>query len=146
MNFKDILYGIFDEGTEEYEQISECYDLIAKTAPTIAAEAKTHLLLLDHARINLSTIYFMLCRNISKKREIYQQAYDTQYARLVKLGRPSNAAIEAEIRSTNSDYAVLSRQIESLEQVKDLITAYVRCIDASKQTTFECLRDSRRLD
>lgn len=146
MNFKNILEGIFDEGTEEYDLVKEAYDLISKTTPSISAEAKTNMILLDHSRANLTTIYFMVCRNISKKKDSFQKSYDSQYSRLVKLGRPSNAAIEAEIRVTSPEYATASSQIEALEQVKDLISSYIRCIDSCKQTAVEILRDSRRID
>lgn len=146
MDFKILLDGIFNEGTEEYNQIKECYELISKSAPTISAEMKTTMILLDHSRVNLSTIYFMLCRNISKMKAEFQQTYDSQYARLVKLGRPSNAAIEAEIRSQNPEYSGITMKIETFEYVKDLINSYIKCIDECKKTTIEALRDSRRID
>lgn len=146
MNFKEMLEGIFDPGTEEYQIIEESYQLIASTAPTIAAEAKTHLLLLDHMKIKLATLYYMLGRNISKMRVAIQSTYDASYTRLVKLGRPSNAAIETEIRATNPEYAGISRKIDDYEAIRELINNYIRCLDSSKTTTLEVLRDSRRID
>ena len=145
-DFEKIFEGVFSKDSSEYEILTTAHDLISNSAPTIAAEAKTHLLLLDHSRMDLSTMYYMLGREISKKRSLIQSNYDTQYTRLVKVGRPSNAAIEAEIRATNPEYAGISVQIQSFEEVRDLIASYIKCIDSSKQTTIEILRDSRRID
>lgn len=146
INFKDLLDGIFDEGTEEFEIIKESYELIVKTTPSISAECKTQMILLDHSRTKLSTLYYLLCREISRQKSKCQKDYDAKYTRFVKLGRPSNAAIEAEIRATSPDYAIASAKIESLEQVRELVSSYMRCIDTTKQTAVELLRDSRRID
>lgn len=146
MTLKDMLEGIFDENTKEYEIINECYNLITTDIPVTSAQARVHMINLDRSRTDLSTMYFMLCRNISKKKEVHQKSYDAQYARLVKLGRPSNAAIEAEIRANDPAYSGLCSEIEALEQVKELISSYIRCIDANKKTTSEILMDSRRVD
>lgn len=146
MNIKEILKDVFEEGTEEFEVISDCYELITKKSPAITSEARLHLTLLDRARIQLSTMYFMLCRNISSLKGICQETYDSQYTRLVKLGRPSNAAIEAEIRTNDKTYAGTVKRIEALEQVKELIISYIKCIDSNKKTATEILIDSRRVD
>lgn len=146
MNFKSLLDGVFDEGTEEYTIIEESYNLIVSNAPTIAAEMKTHMILLDHARTKLSTLYYLITREVSRCKRIYEKSYDTQYARLVKLGRPSKDAIEAELKVTCQDYARNYQREEDLLQVKELVSSYMRCIDSCKQSTVEMLRDSRRVD
>ena len=145
-DIKSVISGVFPEGSDEFETLVECYNLVMGSTPSIAAEAKTNMTLLDHMRMKLSTLYFLLERSISKKRTQYQAVYDAAYTRLVKLGRPSNTAIEAEIRVTVPDYLTGSEEIEKLEQVKNLISGYLRGIDAYKQTSIEILRDSRRLD
>ena len=146
MNFKEILDGVFDEGSEEFDIIKTTYELIGMSAPSISAEFKTHMILLDKCKINLSTMYYMISRNISKKKEVFSDTYNSTYTRLVKLGRPSAAAIEAEIKASNPAYSGLMIEVEKLEQVKDLIASYLRCIDSCKQTITELLRDSRRID
>lgn len=146
MDFDQVLNGIFEPGTEEYETIVDTYDLITRNVPSIASDAKTQMILLDNTKIKLSTLYFMLCRNISQLKDAVQQTVDSQYTRLVKLGRPSNAAIEAEIRATNPEYAGISRKIGDYENVKDLISSYIKCVDSRKTTALEVLRDSRRID
>lgn len=146
MNFKDLLDGVFDEGTEEYKIIEESYNLIVGNAPTIAAEMKTNMILLDHARTKLSTLYYLTCREISRCRRKYEKSYDQQYTRLVKLGRPSKDAIEAELKVTCAGYAENYQKEEDLNQIKDLISSYMRCIDSCKQSAVEMLRDSRRID
>lgn len=145
-DIKQIIGEVFPEGSDEFETLVECYNLVMGSAPSIAAEAKTNMILLDHMRMKLSTLYFLLERSISSKRSQYQSDYDAAYTRLVKLGRPSNTAIEAEIRATVPNYLVGSGEVEKLEQVKSLILGYLRGIDAYKQTSVELLRDSRRLD
>ena len=146
MNFKELFEGVFSEDSEELETLQMTYDLVGKSAPSIVAEYKTNMILLDKCKIKLSTMYYMLSRNISKKRETFNDTYNATYTRLVKVGRPSAAAIEAEIKSTNPMYAGISIEIERLEQVKELINLYLRCIDSCKQTATELLRDSRRID
>lgn len=146
MKFKETLEGIFDEGTEEYNIIKETYDLITQSAPTIAAEAKTHLILLDHNKVKLSTLYYGICRKISNLRDQVQTTHDASYVRLVKVGRPSKDAIEAEIRMTNPKYSGISKKISDYEDVKDLISMYIRCVDSSRTTTLEILKNIYRLD
>jgi len=146
MRLEDTLKEIFSENSDEYKLIIEASELVASSAPTIAAECKTIMLMTDHIKPRLSTLYFLLSREISKLKESYQASYDAQYVRLVKMGRPSNAAIEAEIRVSNAEFIALSKQVEKYEQVKELITFYIRCIDSLKQSAIEILRDSRRID
>lgn len=146
MNFNDILEGVFPEDSEEWNVLEEAYNLVISSTPTIAAQAKTDMILLDNSKIRLSTIYFMISRNISRQKESIQGEYDTAYTRLVKLGRPSNAAIESEIRMTHPSCASVLQKIEVLEQVKDLVSSYIKGIDSAKQTAIEFLRDSRRID
>lgn len=146
MKFEKVLEGVFDEGTEEYSIISEAYDLIVKSAPTVSGEAKTHLILLDHCRTNLATLYYMIGRNISKLRDTIQSAYDSSYTRLVKLGRPSKDAIESEIRLTCPEYLVSYKKIRDLEEVQSLVNMYLRCVDSNKTTTLELLRNIQRID
>lgn len=146
MDMKELLDGVFNEGTEEYELIVDTYNLIVQSAPTIASEAKTHLLLLDHNKIKLATLYYSLNRRIMELQDSVQQTHDASYMRLVKLGRPSKEAIESEIRATNPEYAGVSRQINMYESVRDLISNYMRCIDSSRMTTTEILRNIYRVD
>lgn len=146
MKFNEMLEGVFNEGTEEYEIIKEAYELVVNSAPTISAEMKTHMILLDHSKTKLATLHYLLGRNIAQLRETIQTTYDSQYTRLVKLGRPSKDAIESEIRATNPEYSGIAKKISSLQEVRDLVGMYIRCLDSSKQTTMEALRDSRRID
>lgn len=145
-DFKVVLDNIFSEDTHEYEIIKEAHDIITNNAPTISSEMKTQMILIDRCRTELSTLYFMLNRSIAKLEESYRSTYDKQYTRLVKLGRPSGAAIEAELRSSLPDYVVASEKINTLNSVKDLVSSYMRCLDSRKQTITEIFRDSRRID
>jgi len=146
MNFKDILEGVFDENSEEFEIISDTYNLITSTVPSVAAECKTNLILLDNARIKLSTLYYMLYRNISKIRRGVESIYNAQYTRLVKVGRPSKDAIEAEIKASSPDYLIASQKIEDYEAVRDLISMYIRCVDNTRSSTLEILKNIYRVD
>lgn len=132
--------------SEESKILEEVYSLITQTVPTVISEAKTHMLLLDHAKIKLSTIYYMTCREISRMTKLVRPTYDSQYTRLVKLGRPTKDAIEAEIRSTNPEYSGIYHKICDYEDLKNLITMYIRCIDSNKNTTVEILHNINRID
>lgn len=147
INFINEIHKVFPEESEEYKIISEVYDLITSTVPTVASEAKTHLVLIEHSKIKLSTIYFMIRRMISslKNSEQYNK-YDAQYTRLVKLGRPSKDAIESEIRTTNPDYVILSNRLNELYDIQELVSMYIKCLDSSRMTTIELLRNINRID
>jgi len=140
------LSEVFPSGSSEYQILSNAYGLIIAGIPQIAAEYKNKLIALDASRAELSSLYFMINRNISKLKATIQTDYDGQYTRLVKIGRPSNTAIEAEIRFNNPDYLKVSNQIEELENVKNLIVNYMKCIDNCRLTTTELFKDSRRID
>lgn len=146
MDVRELVSGVLGDKSEETETVVEVYELITQSAPTIASEAKTHMILLDHARTKLSTVYYMLCREISRMKDEVRSSYDSQYTRLVKLGRPTKDAIESEIRATNPQYSGVSKTISDYEDVKNLINMYLRCIDSSKQTTVELLRNINRID
>lgn len=143
---KDSLVKIFGEKSEELLTITDTYGLIIKGSPTTISEAKTRMVLLDRAKTKLSTIYYMLCREISRLRETVQPTYDAQYTRLVKLGRPTKDAIESEIRASNPEYSGIQNQITAYEDVKTLITMYFRCIESDKGTVSEILRNINRID
>lgn len=146
MNLSEILDGVFDPGTEEYEVIEETYNTIIQSAPSISAEAKTTLILLDHLRTRMVTIYYLLSRKVNRMKAEVQEIYDAQYTRLVKMGRPSNSAIEAEIRSTNQQYAMACNNVDKHEIVKGLVDSYIRCIDSHQRTAMELLRNMNRID
>lgn len=146
MKIEETLTLAFSEGTEEYEVLKDAYKLITSSYPSVASEAKSHLIMLDHSRMKLATLYYGVCRNISQLRDTMQATYDIQYTRLVKMGRPSKDAIEAEIRSTNGEYAGVSKRIKDLEDIKELISMYMRCIDSSRSTVTEILRNVYRID
>ena len=146
MKFNDLLQDVFDEGTEEYNIIKDTYDLITDNVPSIAAECKTNLILLDNCRVKLATLYYQLGRSISRAYEGVQQTHDQMYMRLVKLGRPSKEAIESEIRATNPEYSGVSKKVSLLEEVRNLVSMYMRCVDSRKQTTTELLRNINRID
>lgn len=143
---KKVLEGVFDEGTQEYEIIKECYEMINKTVPSVASEAKTAMILADRCRVEMVTLIYLLSREISNTRSKLRDFGDSQYVRLVKLGRPSKEAIETEIRSTSPEYRKFSEKIEKLENVKELVNSYVRSLDSFRMTALEILKDSRRLD
>ena len=145
INFEP-LKSVFNEDSDEYKTIVEAYNIMSKSAPVTSGESKTQMLLLDNLRIKLSTYYYLCCKKISDLKKTTQSAYDTQYARLVKLGRPSNASIECEIRLNSPEYAKSYSQMTDLEDVKTLLSSYLKCLDNSKITAIEILRDSRRID
>ena len=137
---------VFAKGTEEYDTIVGTYDLIVSNAPTISVESKNIMALADTYKVKLASIYYGLSQKISAMKREYQKTYDNHYVRLVKLGRPSHTAIDTEIRTIYPDYVLLSQQIEDFEQVKELISIYIKAVDSVKQTATEMLRDSRRID
>lgn len=146
MDFKEILNGVFPEDTEEFEEIKNCYDLITKSSISLISEAKSHLFLLDRSQIKLSTIYYLLSRRISSIRESIQSDYDASYTSLVRRGRPSKDSVESEIRSTNPVLYEVFSKISKLEDVKELVSLYLKCIDSSRKTAVEVIRTSGRID
>lgn len=145
-DFDKVLDGVFGQNSHEREVLELTYQVIVGTAPTTSAEIKNHIAILDQQRVELSTLYYLLSRNITRHRTEMQQETDPLYTRLVKLGRPSKDAIEAELRSTNETYATKTIKVEELTQVRDLVSSYIRSIDSRKQSMIEMLKNSYRLD
>jgi len=142
---KDTLNSIFGD-SEESRIIQEVSDATMSSVPSTAPEAKMKMMLFDALKCRLSNVYFLICRNIHILQREFQQSYDTQYTRLVKLGRPSKDAIEAEIRTLQPNYASAIQKVQDLEDVKEFISLQMRCIDACKTTAMRVLEDSRRID
>lgn len=146
MELENVLKDLFPEGSFEYETLVSTNKLIVGACPATAAAAKNHLISLDHGRVKLSSMYFILGRKITEKKSLMQSTYDAQYTTLVKRGRPSKDAIEAELRSINPEYAGYQKQIHELEELRDLVSMYIRCVDSSKSTVTEILRNIYRID
>lgn len=137
---------LFPEGSEELEVLESTYKIITSSYPSVASDAKSHLIVLDQCRVKLSTLYYSLCRAISRLKDGMESTYNSSYVRLVKLGRPSKDAIEAEIKATNPEYSGVAKKISDYEDVKNLVNMYIRCVDSSKSTVIEILRNIYRID
>lgn len=146
MMWIDALSEIFPESSEEYQAITTAYKFLNSPIPMTAAEAKTLLYQIDGVRSRLSTIYFLISRELSKAKSGIQSEYDAGYTRLVRQGRPSHTAIEAELRTLLPNYLIFSDTSEKYTQVKDLVASFIKGLDGIKQTTLEAFRDSRRID
>lgn len=142
----DSLSYLFPEGSEELDVLKSTYHIITSTYPSVASEAKSQLIVLDQCRVKLSTLYYSICRTISRLRDSMESTYNASYVRLVKLGRPSKDAIEAEIKATNPEYSGVAKKISDYEDAKNLINMYIRCVDSSKSTVTEILRNIYRID
>lgn len=133
-------------GQEEVSIIMDTYNLINKNNPSILSEIKVHLSLLDGFQTKLSMIYYLLNRTISGRYQEVQEEHDRQYVTLVKRGRPSKDAIEAEIRSTCPEYAKTVIQTESLEEIREFVSMLLKCIESNRRTVTEILRTMGRVD
>lgn len=133
-------------GEEEVRIVTDCYNLINKNNPTILAEIKTHLTLLDRSQSQLSVIYYLINRMISQRYSEVREEHDRQYVTLVKRGRPSKDAIEAEIRAVCPEYAVAVLKIEDLEELREFVNMLLKCIDSNRRTVTEVLRTLGRVD
>lgn len=145
-SLKSMISEVFPEGSEEYETLLEVYQSTSQAIPATAAEAKVRMVIYDRLKVKLSTLLFNLSREQSRLQSTVQSTRDSQYTRLVKLGRPTKDAIEAEIRTTNPEYAGIMIKVNFYEDIKNLILTYLRCIDSQKTTALELLRNINRID
>lgn len=145
-NLEECLKTVISDNSEEYSVIIDTYDLLMSTTPVIASEAKTHLLMLDRFKVQLSTIYYLLTNQISSLKSTMQDTHDSMYVQLVKRGRPSKEAIETEIRALNPEYSGVVQQLDDYSEVKEYINMLLRSIDSRKVTTLEILRTINRID
>ena len=138
---------------ELYDVLGQCDELtsivrvsavLTLSTPVTESEANYIMEKLDSGKAELSSIYFQLSREISRLESEVQKDYDSSYSRLVRLGRPSKDAIEAEIRNGNPKYVEVSYKVKSLEDVKELISMYMRSIDAKKVSVLEALRSIKK--
>ncbi len=146
MTWYEALAEIFPTTSEEYDAITKAYNFVNSPIPMTAAEAKTLMYQIDGIRARLSTVYFLISRELSKQKSLIQHQYDISYTRLVKVGRPSHAAIETELKTMLPDYVIYLDISEKYEQVKELVSSLVRGLDEIKRTTLEAFRDARRID
>lgn len=137
------LYDILGQ-CDELTSIIRVSAVLTLSTPVTESEANYIMEKLDSGRAELSSIYFQLSREVSRLESEVQKDYDSSYSRLVRLGRPSKDAIEAEIRNGNPKYVEVSCRIKSLEDVKELISMYMRSIDSKKTSVLEALRSIKR--
>ena len=137
------LYDILGQ-CDELTSIVRVSAVLTLSTPVTESEANYIMEKLDSSKAELSSIYFQLSREISRLESEVQKDYDSSYSRLVRLGRPSKDAIEAEIRNGNPMYVEVSCRIKSLEDVKELISMYMRSIDSKKTSVLEALRSIKR--
>lgn len=137
------LYDILGQ-CDELTSIIRVSAVLTLSTPVTESEANYIMEKLDSGKAELSSIYFQLSREISRLESEVQKDYDSSYSRLVRLGRPSKDAIEAEIRNSNPRYVEVSCRIKSLEDVKELISMYMRSIDAKKVSVLEALRSIKK--
>lgn len=137
------LYDILGQ-CDELTSIIRVSAVLTLSTPVTESEANYIMEKLDLGRAELSSIYFQLSREVSRLESEVQKDYDSSYSRLVRLGRPSKDAIEAEIRNGNPKYVEVSCKIKSLEDIKELISMYMRSIDAKKVSVLEALRSIKK--
>lgn len=137
------LYDILGQ-CDELTSIIRVSAVLTLSTPVTESEANYIMEKLDSGKAELSSIYFQLSREISRLESEVQKDYDSSYSRLVRLGRPSKDAIEAEIRNGNPTYVEVSCRIKSLEDVKELISMYMRSIDSKKTSVLEALRSIKK--
>lgn len=137
------LYDILGQ-CDELTSIVRVSAVLTLSTPVTESEANYIMEKLDSGKAELSSIYFQLSREISRLESEVQKDYDSSYSRLVRLGRPSKDAIEAEIRNGNPMYVEVSCRIKSLEDVKELISMYMRSIDSKKTSVLEALRSIKK--
>lgn len=145
-NLEEKVSKIFSKDSEEFEVLLETYRLINRSTPLTSADAKNYLINLDHLRVKLSSIYYLISSRVTERKLTTQSTYDNLYVQLVRRGRPSKDAIESEIRELNPEIAGIFYQNCELEDIKSLVEYFLRCIDSSRLTTIELLRSINRID
>ena len=113
---------------------------LRKPTPSTPSMIGDRLTKLDDLRVRLLSMIYMITDKESEFAYEYYEKYNSDFTRLVRMGRPSTPAIEAEIHN-NAAMHKKKALLESFDAFKGMLFGYVKTIDGAKQTCYERARD-----
>jgi len=132
MKLKD-KFNLSDYETEFLERLNT---ELRRPVPTTQLGIEDRLYLLDVLKIDLHNMLYVLEERFSSMEYEYKEKYNIEHTRLVRAGRPSEAAIDSEIH-TNTSLKSTRDLLNDWQSFKGLLTSYLSVIKACKDT---CLK------
>ena len=117
----------------EVEFLKELNIELRKPLPSTKLGLEERVNILDMYKLELHNILYMLENKFNEISYQYKEIYNQQHSRLVRMGRPSEVAIEAEI---HLDKGLKSQRdlLQDWEAFKNLLTSYLSTIKSCKDS------------
>lgn len=120
----------------ETEFLKEINIELRRPTPSTKLGLEERVTLLDNYKVRLHNMLFMLENKFNEIEYQYKSRYNPEYSRLVKAGRPSGQAIEAEIFANKLDLKEKHDLLQDWESFKALLTSYIKTLRDCKETCF----------
>ena len=117
----------------EVEFLKELNIELRKPLPSTKLGLEERVNILDMYKLELHNILYMLENKFNEISYQYKEIYNQQHSRLVRMGRPSEAAIEAEI---HLEKGLKSQRdlLQDWEIFRNLLTSYLSTIKSCKDS------------
>lgn len=119
---------------------------LSKPYPAGRTACQERIAQLGLLRSRLDTLILQLKEIRSKFKREYEKRFDSEYSRLVKLGKPSQQAIVSEIRSKNQEVVDLSDKIERLGHFIEYLSDLRWTLGVVREDLHERARDVLRTE
>lgn len=117
----------------EVDFLKELNIELRKPLPSTRLGLEERVNVLDMYKLELHNILYMLENKFNEISYQYREKYNQNHSRLVRMGRPSEAAIDAEIWL---DKGLKSQRdlLQDWEVFKNLLTSYLSTIKSCKES------------
>ena len=114
---------------DEFQMIRDAINTVIEASPTTTAGTCSRQERLTAASTDLAWIVLSLKRTRLRVDNSLKQIKDPQFVMLVRQGRPSTSAIEAEIRHTNDKVLALENNLQELDNLLEYMSNLEKNID-----------------
>lgn len=132
----------FSDG--ELEIIKQVNISISRAYPTGRTACQERLSELDTLRGRLNTLIILIKDFRFRQKRKYQERHDTEYVRLTRIGRPNAQAVNAEIRTGDSEVAELEVNLDRLKHFIEYLDKLLWDMDKVRGDLLERAGDATR--
>ena len=131
----NVLKNKFSLTDYEVEFIRDINNELKRPMPNTKIGLEERVNVLDAYKVKLHNMLFMLENKFNEISYQYREKYNIEHTKLVRNGRPSEAAIDAEIW-TNKALKEQRDLLQDWESFKGLLTSYIATIKSCKDSCF----------
>lgn len=126
----EYLRDVIELSPDNIRTVKNCLAMIKELSPSDVPNILRKIEKLIDASQDMSWIVLVMKRKLHELTRELKVKKDPAYVMLVKQGRPSSAAIDAEIRFTNKDLYKLE---DDIEIVKNIIEYFQKIIESMEK-------------